>query len=124
MHTLPVADIWIQFAEDKEYVQQHLLGVGLSKVNIVGHTSFDILEDFGAKGFVGAEGIPGRLSSLSDGQMGAEAGEEGHALYTYFLVIAQRVQHEIHLIRMLDCVKEVVAKGEVSIAGVGKGACP
>jgi hypothetical protein len=48
----------MHLAPHKQYVQHHVLSGRLAEVYVVWHTSFDILEDFGAEFFVGAEGYP------------------------------------------------------------------
>lgn len=54
----------MHLAPDEEYVQHHILSSGLAEVDIVGHTSLDILEDLSAEVFVGSKGYPRGLSHL------------------------------------------------------------
>lgn len=65
MHTLPIAYARVHLTPNEQYVQHHVLGSGLPEVDVFRHASLNILEDFGAEGFVGSKSYPRGLSRLS-----------------------------------------------------------
>lgn len=58
MHSLSVAQVWVQLAEHEEYVQQHSLRIWLAEIEVLGYAAVDVLLDLGAEFFVLTEGRP------------------------------------------------------------------
>jgi hypothetical protein len=58
VHSLPVAQVGVQLAEDEQYIQHHSLCIRLTEVEVLRHTPIDVLLDLGAELFVLAEGGP------------------------------------------------------------------
>ena len=58
MHALPVPYDWVHLAPDKQDVEHHVLSRRLPEVDIVGHTSLNVLEYLGAEFLVSSESYP------------------------------------------------------------------
>lgn len=126
VHALSIAHVGIQLAEYEQDIEQHLLGVGLAEVGVVGHAAVDILEDFGAQGFIFAQSNPRGLSQLSQRSDLCLlcATPAVRRVCTYFIAFAERVEGGFELIGVLDGTQEVGAERVVDGARLGKGRGP
>jgi hypothetical protein len=120
MHALPVTDVWVHLAPDKEDVEHHVLGGGLAEVDIVWHASLNVLEDFGAEGFVGAESYPRGLSKslVLVNVWSTLVGEL--EVSKYLVIFAEGVSGRFELVGVLDGAQVVGAQRVVGAARVGE----
>jgi hypothetical protein len=97
------------------------LGGGLAEVDIVWYTSLDVLEDFSAEGFVGAQSYPRGLSKkLSIGQRLKHSGRRAGARSMYLVILAEGIPGRFELVWVLDGAQVVGAQRVVGVARVGE----
>jgi hypothetical protein len=58
MHSLPIANVWIELRVDKQNISQLGFRVGLLEKHVFLQASVDILKDFGAQRLVVSERLP------------------------------------------------------------------
>ena len=63
MHALPIAYILIYFEEDEQDIQKESLRLRLSEIRLLGHASFDVLENLCPNFLILSQRIPRGLEA-------------------------------------------------------------